>query len=133
VLVVPIISLQIDDDLLNRFNKIKNKIGYSSKSKALRDCIVEFIGNYEKFQELKGIRIMTINLIYSLETGIINLTMEVYEKFRSLIKTTIDWRIADKKIEILLVIGEAEKIRDFYNELSRIKDVTCSIQELIIE
>ena len=130
---MPIISLQIDDDLLTRFNEVKDKRGYASKSKALRDSIIEFIENYEKFEGLKGYKIMTINLIYPIEVGLLSIVSDICEKYRNLIKAMMDWRIATKKIEIILVIGEIEFIKDFFNELKRIKDITSSIHEIIIE
>jgi CopG family nickel-responsive transcriptional regulator len=130
---MPIISVQIDEDLLNRFNKIKDERGYSSKSKALRDSIVEFIQNYEIFEGLKGYRIIVICLIYPIELGLLTLVSDICEKYRNLIKTMMDWRIAEKKIEIILTIGEVELIKDFYNELIRIKDITASINEIIID
>ncbi len=130
---MPIISLQLDDDLLDRFNKVKNKRGYTSKSKAIRDSIIEFIENYEKFDELEGYKIMTINLIYPIEIGLLSEISEICDKYRSLIKTMMDWRIASKKIEIILTVGEVDIIKDFYNELIRIKDITSTIHEVIIE
>lgn len=128
-----IISLQIDDELLNRFNSIKDKRGYTSKSKALRDCIVESIEKYEKFEIEKGIKIMTLNLIYNVEIGILSQVVDLSEKYKSLIKSTMDWRIAEKKIEVILVIGDVNHIRDFYNDIVRIKDMTSSIHEIIID
>lgn len=130
---MPIISLQLDEDLLDRFNKIKNKRGYRSKSKAIRDSIIEFIDNYEKFEDLKGYKMMTINLIYPIEIGLLSEVSEICDKYRSLIKTMMDWRIASKKIEIILTVGEVDTIKDFYNELIRIKDITSTIHEIIIE
>ncbi|MBA7630560.1 Nickel-responsive regulator [subsurface metagenome] len=129
---MPIISLQLDDDLLDRFNKVKNKRGYTSKSKAIRDSIIEFIENYEKFDELEGYKIMTINLIYPIEAGLLSEMSEICDKYRSLIKTMMDWRIASKKIEIILTVGEVNTIKDFYNEIVRIKDITSTIHEVII-
>ncbi len=130
---MPIISLQIDDDLLTRFNRVKDKIGYTSKSKALRDSIIEFIENYEKFEDLRGYKIMTINLIYSIEAGLLSVVSDLCDKYRNFIKAMMDWRIASNKIEIILVIGEIEPIKDFFNELKSIKDITSSIHEIIIE
>ncbi len=130
---MPIISLQLDEDLLDRFNKVKNKRGYTSKSKAIRDSIIEFIDNYEKFDDLKGYKMMTINLIYPIEVGLLSEVSEICDKYRSLIKTMMDWRIASKKIEIILTVGEVDTIKDFYNELIRIKDITSTIHEIIIE
>jgi len=130
---MPIISLQIDEDLLTRFNEVKDKRGYASKSKALRDSIIEFIENYEKFEDLKGYKIMTINLIYPIEAGLLSVVSDLCDKYRNLIKAMMDWRIATNKIEIILVVGEIELIKDFFNELKRIKDITSSIHEIIIE
>ena len=47
---MPIISLQISDDLLERFEKVRTLSGFNSKSEALRDAIVSFIETYEKFE-----------------------------------------------------------------------------------
>ncbi|MFX1411786.1 MAG: ribbon-helix-helix protein, CopG family, partial [Promethearchaeota archaeon] len=61
---MPIISLQISDDLLERFEKVRNMSGFNSKSEALRDSIVNFIEKYEKFENLEGYKIMAITLVY---------------------------------------------------------------------
>ncbi|GAH91917.1 unnamed protein product, partial [marine sediment metagenome] len=65
--------------------------------KAIRDSIIEFIENYEKFDDLEGYKIMTINLIYPIEAGLLSEMSEICDKYRSLIKTMMDWRIASKK------------------------------------
>ena len=40
---MPIISLQVSDELLERFEKIRVQSGFPSKSEGLRDAIVKFI------------------------------------------------------------------------------------------
>jgi CopG family nickel-responsive transcriptional regulator len=130
---MPIISLQVSDDLLERFERVRNLSGFSSKSEALRDSIVSFIERYEKFENLEGYKIMTINLVYPFKDITIDQISEIYSKFHRIVKTITDWRIVEKKIEIVLIIGEIETIRDFYKELAKIKDVICSIRELIID
>lgn len=130
---MPIISLQVSDDLLERFERVRNLSGFSSKSEALRDSIVSFIERYEKFENLEGYKIMTINLVYPFKDITIDQISEIYSKFHRIIKTITDWRIVEKKIEIVLIIGEIETIRDLYKELAKIKDVICSIRELIID
>ena len=51
---MPIISLQVSDDLLERFENVRNLSGFSSKSEALREAIVSFIERNEKFENLEG-------------------------------------------------------------------------------
>lgn len=130
---MPIISLQISDDLLERFEKLRIQRKFNSKSEALRDAIVSFIENKEKFDDLQGYKIMTINMVYPFKEVIIDEITENYNKFRSIIKTVTDWRIADKKIETLMAVGEFGLIKDLYQDLSKIKDVICSIHEIIID
>ncbi|MFX0049331.1 MAG: CopG family ribbon-helix-helix protein [Candidatus Hermodarchaeota archaeon] len=128
-----IISLQISDDLLDRFEKVRNQSGFNSKSEALRDSILKFIESHESFENLEGYRIMTISLVYPFKEPIADEISELYHNFHSIIKAITDWRIADKKIEIVLVVGEFGIIKDLYQMIVKIKDVTSSIHEVIID
>jgi len=130
---MPIISLQVSDDLLERFEKVRNLRGFSSKSEALRDAIVSFIERNEKFDNLEGYKIMTISLVYPFKDITIDQISDTYSRFHRIIKTITDWRIAEKKIEIILLVGEIEIIRDLYKELAKIKDIICSIREVVID
>jgi len=130
---MPIISLQISDDLLERFEKIRRSSGFNSKSEALRDAIVNFIEGQEKFDRMEGYKIMTINLVYPFKEVIIDEISEIYSHFTKIIKTITDWRIAERKIETVLAIGEFGLIKDLKNALAKIKDVICSIHEIIID
>lgn len=130
---MPIISLQISDDLLERFEKVRNVSGFNSKSEALRGAIVNFIGDQEKFENLEGYKIMTISLVYPFKEVIIDEISEIYSQYKQIIKTITDWRIIDKKIELILAIGEFGLIKDLKNSLSKIKEVNSSIQEIIID
>ena len=130
---MPIISLQINNDLLERFEKIRNLSGFNSKSEALREAILNFIENQEKFENLEGYKIMTINLVYPFREVIIDELSEIYSHHSQIIKTITDWRIVDKKIEIILAVGEFGLIKDLKNSLSKVKEVLCSIHEIVID
>ncbi len=128
-----IISLQISDDLLERFEKVRTESGFTSKSEALRDAILKFIKNYEQFEDKEGYKVMSINLVYPLKDTIIDEITELYNQNNKIIKTITDWRIANKKIELLLAVGEFNLIKDLKNKLADIKDVTCTVHEVIFE
>ncbi|MFW9990121.1 MAG: CopG family ribbon-helix-helix protein [Candidatus Odinarchaeota archaeon] len=130
---MPIISLQISDDLLERFENVRSVSGFSSKSEALRDSIINFIEKYEKLENLEGYKLMTVNLVYPFKEIIIDQITELYSQYHQIIKTITDWRIAEKKIELLLLVGEFGIIKDLYKELAKIKDVLCSIREIVID
>ncbi len=128
-----IISLQINDDLLERFERVRFQSGFNSKSEALRDAIVKFIEKMEKFENMEGYKIMTINLVYPFKDIIADEVSEIYHRFNLIIKAITDWRIAEKKIELILVVGDFPSIKDLYNSIAKIKDVICSIHEIIID
>jgi len=128
-----IISLQVSEDLLERFEKVRKQSGFSSKSEALRDSILKFIESYEKFENLEGYRIMTINLVYPVKEPIADEISELFYKFHTIIKAVSDWRIAEKKIETVLVVGEFGFIKDLYRSIVKIKDVISSIHEIILD
>ena len=130
---MPIISLQVSDELLERFEKVRTLSGFNSKSEALRDAIINFIENQESFENMEGYKIMTINLVYPFKEVIIDEISEVYSQYKTIIKTITDWRIIDKKIEVILTVGEFGLIKDLKNSLSKIKEVNCSIQEIVID
>ncbi len=131
---MPIISLQVSDDLLERFEKVRKLSGFTSKSEALRDSIFSFIEKHENYENLENdILIMAISLVYPFKELIIDQITELYSRFHPIIKTITDWRIAEKKIELLLVVGEFYNLKDLYKELAKIKDVNCSIREILID
>jgi len=128
-----IISLQVSEDLLERFEKVRKQSGFGSKSEALRDSILKFIESHEKFENLEGYRIMTINLVYPVKEPIADEISELFYKFHNIIKAVSDWRIAEKKIETVLVVGEFGLIKDLYQSIAKIKDVISSIHEIILD
>ncbi|MFX0025141.1 MAG: CopG family ribbon-helix-helix protein [Candidatus Hermodarchaeota archaeon] len=128
-----IISLQINDDLLERFERVRFESGFNSKSEALRDAVVKFIEKMEKFDNMEGYKIMTINLVYPFKDIIADEISEIYNRYHLIIKAITDWRIAEKKIEVILVVGDFLSIKDLYNNIVKIKDVICSIHEIIID
>ena len=129
----PIISLQISKELLEKFENIRKISGFDSKSQALRESIVNFIENYEKYENLEEYKIITITLTYPFRELIINEITEIFSQFNNIIKTATDWRIADKKIEIIVVVSKLSLIKELKNKLSNIKDVLCSMHEVIID
>ncbi|MHA1195132.1 MAG: CopG family ribbon-helix-helix protein [Promethearchaeota archaeon] len=128
-----IISLQVSDDLLERFESVRIKAGFGSKSEALRDAIVKFIETHEKFENLQGYKVMALNLVYVLKENISDKIAEIASRFHSIIKAITDWRIAGKKIELMLVVGEVGIIKDLYLAISQIKEVNCSVHEIVID
>jgi metal-responsive CopG/Arc/MetJ family transcriptional regulator len=75
----PIISLQINDELLERFEKVRRISGFTSKSEAIRDSIFSFIEKHEKYENLENdILIISISLVYPFKEIVIYQITELY-------------------------------------------------------
>ena len=132
---MPIISLQISDELLNRFENVRKKNQMSSKSEALRYAITNFIETLEDLDsgDMQAYQIINISLVYPFKDVILDQLSEIYSQFHPIIKTISDWRIAEKKIEIILAVGEMGLIKDLIIKVSKIKELTCSVREIVID
>ena len=105
----PIISLQISEDLLERFEKIRNLSGFSSKSEALREAILNFIENQEKFENIEGYKIMNLSLVYPFKEVIIDdrlgICNELEKEMAKIVNTyQCEWKIT---------IDDPEKMKRF--------------------
>ena len=87
----------------------------------------------EKFENLEGYKVMTINLVYPFKEGILDEISELYSHYQGIIKNITDWRIAEKKIEIILVVGEFASIKDLYQKLAGVKELICHLHEIVID
>ena len=58
------ISLKVDDNFIEEFDKIQKKIGFSSRSEALRESILLFIKHHQEVMDVSGHRIANLVVYY---------------------------------------------------------------------
>jgi len=80
------IGVSLPDNLLDKFDKIIEKRGYSSRSEGIRDAIRNYISHYEWMGEIKGQRVGTIAVVYDhTKRGLSNALADIQHQYSQLI------------------------------------------------
>ncbi|MCP4764215.1 MAG: ribbon-helix-helix protein, CopG family [archaeon] len=124
---MPMVSLQVSDDILNKFDTIQRESGYMSRSEALRDAILNFVKEIEERKEQKGIKWAIISITYS--SGIDNLETisQIDHRFESEIKTYSEYAHKSKNIRVYITNGESDRLNDFLEAFNALKDTQPNI------
>lgn len=127
---MPMVSLQLSEELLEKFDKIQNNLGYKSRSEALRDAITSFMDDKEDRMQKTGLVRSLITIIYSNDMDIQDNIIEIERVYSDMIKTFIEYKINRQVFRIYLVVAEAPRTNDFIAAFNRINGTTSKIMEL---
>ena len=118
------IGVSLEPELLNRFDDMIERKGYTTRSEAIRD-LIRGILNEEDWKH-EGVEIIgTITLAYdhhssTVRERLMDLQHAQYGKIISTLHLHID---EDKCLEVLLVRGMADEIRKLADELTSVRGV----------
>ncbi len=117
-------GVSIPPDLLDNFDKIIEAEGYDSRSEAIRDMIRGYI---VKRQWISGEEdaVCTISLVYDhTKRGIAEKITDVEHHHIKEIVTTSHVHLDEENcLEVIIIKGNSEKIRDFARYLLSIKGI----------
>ena len=119
------IGVSLPSNLLQRFDEILSKRGYSSRSEGIRDAIREYIIDYEWISEVHGDRIGVISLIYDhKQRGVGDSLMDLEHEFVGIVVSTLHIHLdEDNCLEVILIKGDAEHIREIRERITALKGV----------
>lgn len=119
------IGVSLPSNLLQRFDEILSKRGYSSRSEGIRDAIREYIIDYEWISEVHGDRIGVISLIYDHnQRGVGDSLMDLEHEFVGIVVSTLHIHLdEDNCLEVILIKGDAEHIREIRERITALKGV----------
>ncbi len=117
------ISISFPKYLLKEIDKIVKKKGYSSRSELIRDAVRKYIleNDLDKDGLISGI----ITVVYTPTKESMEKMSKLYFEYNEIVKTINQSYITtscgkNKKVEIFVVEGDAEKIYEFYEQISKI-------------
>ena len=119
------IGVSLPDNLLERFDEIIAKRGYSSRSEGIRDAIRNYILNYEWMNEVKGDRIGIISLVYDHDQrGLVNTLIDIQHEYSHLSQSSVHVHIDEHNcLEIMTLRGDSKAIKEFYEKTMSLKGV----------
>jgi len=108
------IGVSLPDNLLDRFDEIIAKRGYSSRSEGIRDAIRNYIIHYEWMNEVEGERIGVITLIYEHEQrGLVSNLTDIQHMYTGLIRSSVHVHLDhDNCMEIIMLQGEGKLVKE---------------------
>jgi len=119
------IGVSLPDNLLDRFDEILAKRGYSSRSEGIRDAIRSYIRYYEWTSEVKGERIGVISLTYNHEQhGLVDALADAQHEHLDVIRSSMHIHV-DKRtcLEIIALHGDVEDLKGVAESLMALKGV----------
>jgi len=105
--------------LLNELDEFVEKIGYSSRSKAIQDSVKSFIAEYRWLREEKGVRTGVIVLIYDHEIrGLQDYLTDTQHEYATVIFSSTHIHLSERHcLETIVVRGDSERIRQLVEKL----------------
>lgn len=119
---MPMVSLQLSDDILQKFDKVQRESGYLSRSEALRDAILKFIADQERKQNTSDIKRTIATVAYKPDPNKQELFASIEHRFEDIVKSFSEYMLDDQTLRIYVVIGELSRINDFTQSFNKIKE-----------
>ena len=114
-----IISMSINDKLLEDLEKAKKGLGFSGRSEVIRAALRSFVSDYKSKEVIEGNVGGALVVIHN-EADIEKLKHD----FSSVIKTQVHNHIEDKCLELFVVSGDGKKVNKLVSELKKIDKVS---------
>jgi CopG family nickel-responsive transcriptional regulator len=117
--------VSLPNGLLDQFDGIISKRGYSSRSEAIRDAIRSYINSYKWMDSVEGRRIGIISLVYEHDQrGLSDDLTEIQHHHVGLITSSVHIHLdMDNCLEIITLQGEGKDIKEVADAITALKGV----------
>ncbi len=120
------VSLQIPEDVLSKFDEVQRQSGYTSRSEALRSAILQFIKSKQLLKKEKGIKKAVISVFYKVEFDTLENISKIDNRFSEIIKIFSEFAVG-KTIRVYIVIGKIDRLNDFFQAFNVIRDIQTNM------
>ena len=119
------IGVSLPEKLLNRFDEIILKRGYSSRSEGIRDAIRNYIVHYEWMSDVQGERVGVITLVYAhSQRGLVDNLTEIQHESGSIIQSSLHVHLDHENcLEVIVLRGEGQDVRKAAEKMMSLKGV----------
>ncbi len=119
------IGVSLPENLLEKFDEIITKRGYSSRSEGIRDAIRSYIRYYDWMSEVEGERIGILSMTYDhSQRGLVTSLLDLEHEFTAITRSAVHVHIShDECMEVLLFQGEGKDVRAIAEQVMALKGV----------
>jgi CopG family nickel-responsive transcriptional regulator len=119
---MPIISISLNEKLLEEIDRIKDEIGFSGRSEVIRASTRMLIADNKEKEELSGEINSILVLIHSQEVE--DKVTEIKHDFEDIINTQIHSHLKENKcMEIFILDGSADRIKELSKMFHRSRKI----------
>lgn len=123
-----IISISIDDDLLNKIDSLQKEFNFSGRSDLFRAALTNLEDEFHQKKELIGNIDAVLIIIHSGQNEVVS---KIMHNYASLIKTQMHNHTSNKKCqELFLLNGDSSKMKQLLFELTKNRKI--ELAKLII-
>lgn len=116
-----IVSMSIDEDTLERFDRAIRRRGYSSRSEAMRDLMRDFIGTCEwEFGEGESIAIISLLYGKDMKKSELMRIQHRYREISTMLHTHID---PGNCLEVYVIKARVERIEGLLREFRGLQGI----------
>ena len=120
---MPIISLSINDSLLEKFDKILSERGYTSRSEAFREAIRDYVVEYEWTEETGDGVIAVIALLHERKAQKDPISVLQHE-YDDIVQTLMHMHLDEVNcLEIFVTKGNGKRIKELVQKVKQIRGV----------
>ncbi|MBA3046200.1 MAG: CopG family ribbon-helix-helix protein [Candidatus Thermoplasmatota archaeon] len=118
-----IVSLSLPNNILRDIDSAADEMGYSSRSELVRDAVRAFLRDRSEISKLEGHINGVLILVYHHDSAA--QVSEVRHRHMSVFKSFMhaDFDGGDDCCEVLMFCGEANDVKESYNQLSTLVGV----------
>ncbi|ADC66349.1 transcriptional regulator NikR, CopG family [Ferroglobus placidus DSM 10642] len=119
------IGVSLPKNLLEEFDSIIGKRGYSSRSEAIRDAIRSYIIEYKWLEKEEGEAVGVLNVVYDHEVkGVSDTLIDLQHEFSDIILASLHLHLKrDLCLEMIILRGDMKRIKEISDKVSAVKGV----------
>lgn len=122
MLMAKIISISLNDEILNEIDEIQSKLGFSGRSEVIRAGVRELVSKNSKLDQLagnvEGVLTVTHCEKYSNEFS------KIRHRYHNNIRTQIHHEMSNHVcMEVLIIKGDSKDIKKMYNDFITSKNM----------
>ena len=119
------IGVSLPENLLEKFDEIITKRGYSSRSEGIRDAIRGYIRYYDWMSEVQGERIGILSMTYDhSQRGLVTSLLDIEHEFSGITRSSVHVHIShDECMEVLILQGDGKEIKAVAEKIIALKGV----------
>jgi CopG family nickel-responsive transcriptional regulator len=126
------ISMQISEEQISEFDAIQRKLGYNSRSEALREAINQFIlhNTQEQVALDRGHRLAVVSVVYALAEQTLEEVQEINQVHTNLVHSIQEYRTTERVVQVTIVTGDSSEIEDYVAAFAPGKGYQVSVTAL---